>query len=263
MCVYARARARVTTQQCTHQKERERRLPHRVRGRPAPLRNMTHGPRAVNACCPFSQGADQRAHQDADRGTHPRADQGETTRHAFDTPHDEIRRNGHGPHADRTREVPFLTGCRRAGQPGCQLAGQPGRPPRTPRPAPLLHLSLPLHTSQDPVVDRKSQFMLQQGTHVLGRLPHINLSWENILAPGAGRRAGKPCSWGVPGLRGRCWNERNVLEKRATILAIRTQRMENEVSRDSRWKAELLPEAIRIIGPHFPRGGSGSDRGAN
>eukprot|EP00661_Eupelagonemidae_sp_cell13_P016934 gene16934-biopygen5306 len=34
------------------------------------------------------------------------------------------------------------------------------------------------------------------------------------------------------------------------------------VSRDSRWKTRLLPEAIRIIGPHLARACGGSDRGA-
>eukprot|EP00661_Eupelagonemidae_sp_cell13_P024309 gene24309-biopygen23885 len=39
--------------------------------------------------------------------------------------------------------------------------------------------------------------------------------------------------------------------------------MNLRVSRDSRWKARLLPELIRIIGPHFARAGGGSHRGAN
>eukprot|EP00661_Eupelagonemidae_sp_cell13_P009375 gene9375-biopygen22714 len=34
-------------------------------------------------------------------------------------------------------------------------------------------------------------------------------------------------------------------------------------SRDSRWEARLLPELIRIIGPHCARAGCGSHRGAN
>eukprot|EP00661_Eupelagonemidae_sp_cell13_P015938 gene15938-biopygen12768 len=37
------------------------------------------------------------------------------------------------------------------------------------------------------------------------------------------------------------------------VSANRALRMENEVSRDSRWKARLLPEPIRIIGLHFAR----------
>eukprot|EP00661_Eupelagonemidae_sp_cell13_P005931 gene5932-biopygen14848 len=40
-----------------------------------------------------------------------------------------------------------------------------------------------------------------------------------------------------------------------------TPRMDLKGSRDSRWKARLLPELIRIIGPHFTRVGCGSHRG--
>eukprot|EP00661_Eupelagonemidae_sp_cell13_P012098 gene12098-biopygen15471 len=46
------------------------------------------------------------------------------------------------------------------------------------------------------------------------------------------------------------------------VSANRALRMENEVSRDSRWRARLLPEPIRIIGPHFARAGYGSHHGA-
>eukprot|EP00661_Eupelagonemidae_sp_cell13_P008781 gene8781-biopygen6151 len=42
-----------------------------------------------------------------------------------------------------------------------------------------------------------------------------------------------------------------------------TPRMRLKGSRDSRWEARLLPELIRIIGPHFARAGCGSHRGAN
>eukprot|EP00661_Eupelagonemidae_sp_cell13_P009526 gene9526-biopygen6205 len=40
-------------------------------------------------------------------------------------------------------------------------------------------------------------------------------------------------------------------------------RMGRKGSRDSRWEARLLPEPIRIIGPHFARAGCASHRGAN
>eukprot|EP00661_Eupelagonemidae_sp_cell13_P022295 gene22295-biopygen17717 len=47
------------------------------------------------------------------------------------------------------------------------------------------------------------------------------------------------------------------------ITANHTRAMSLGVSRDSRWKARLVPELIRIIGPHFARAGGGSHRGAN
>eukprot|EP00661_Eupelagonemidae_sp_cell13_P024074 gene24074-biopygen1322 len=97
------------------------------------------------------------------------------------------------------------------------------------------------------------------------------LGLPQVLAPGAERRAGtstcttdrvltdfgcvfavQPCWVGVPGFRGRRWNERKsagpdrACEGATAKLdyANRTLRIENKVSRCSRWKAGLLPEAI-------------------